>query len=534
MTIRGEDDFDLVCLRSAISHYMLLDFAWAQQTSPNCNPDSPQHCDQAVQEICHSKGFKEGFGPLKTHLKANNNKFYGTIACSGLQLNPKAECTPSLNGSLNLASVFSNNMVLQRDKPVALWGSSAACNTITAQLGDNTFALGTSNKQGQWKLSLPPQTKNTKGQTLHITSGNQEASVQNVLIGEVWLCSGQSNMQWALQSSQFYQATIPKTNTPLVRLLQVERVRAGTPANSINAKWSVSSQATAAAFSGVCYHFGLNMKEHFSNQVPIGLINSSFGGTAAEEWTSRQSLQTLALQNSPRASDLYNAMIHPLAPYTLRGFLWYQGESNALRGASNARQYYELLQLTIGDWRSLWGDGSLPFYQVHLAGFAPGGDSNNQLWTTLRHQQWRLSQLPNIEMASAMDIGNRTDIHPKNKREVGRRLSLIAKNQVYNANVEYRGPEFKSYSKSGNSVTIEFTSLSALETSDGQAPRGFAATVAGQAVAVPAVIQNGKVVLNLSAVSRPTHITYGWAAYHPWNLQNGAKLPAIPFGFQLP
>lgn len=411
-------------------------------------------------------------------------------------------------------------------------------------------------------------------------SGKNALELSDVLVGEVWIGSGQSNMQFTVNGAVNGEQEIAAANFPRIRLFTVERKVASKPqAEVVTSGWKICSPETVGGFSAVAYFFGRDL--HQQLDVPVGLIHTSWGGTPAEAWTSRSALEaepvlvpilkrwdamlanyrkslerykadvakwvddsTAAeeagrhlppmpkhpgddLRGSPhRPSGLYNAMIAPLIPVAFRGAIWYQGESNSPR----AYQYRTLFPAMIQDWRSRWHQGDFPFLFVQLANFEPKSPRNGT-WAELREAQLRTLSLPNTGMAVIIDIGDPVDIHPKNKQGVGRRLALAARAIAYGQKIEYFGPMYDSMKVEGGKVRLAFTHAEALATRDGGSPQGFIIVGADKAF-VPALakIEGRQVVVWSDEVKEPAAVRYGWSD-NPAdaNLVNKAGLPASPF-----
>jgi sialate O-acetylesterase len=412
-----------------------------------------------------------------------------------------------------------------------------------------------------------------------VTSGDHEAVVEDVLVGEVWIASGQSNMQWQVQHAADAEAEIAAADYPRVRLLQVPMTTAETPQEGFEADWRATTPETIPGFSAVAYYFG--RKLHRELDVPVGLIQSAWGGTPAESWTTMKTLQASAEyapilerwenavrlypeamkkhqeavedwkrqaaeareqgetpprrpwpprggENDPwQPASLWNAMIHPLVPYAVRGAIWYQGESNAAR----AYQYRTLFRGMITDWRKAWGQDAFHFYFVQLANFmAPAEAPGDSAWAELREAQSMALGLPDTAMAVIIDIGEAGDIHPKNKQDVGKRLALPALAHIYDQEVKWASPMVESVKFEGGQAIVAFDHAEGLHTKDGGPVKGFA--LAGedqQWHGAEARIEGEKVVVSSPDVAEPVAVRYAWADNPPTNLYNDAGLPAAPF-----
>jgi sialate O-acetylesterase len=481
---------------------------------------------------------------------------------------------------VKLPALFSDNMVLQRDRVVPVWGTAGAGEQVTVTLGE-AQATTTANQEGQWRVQLPAQ---PAGGPFELTvAGKNTLTLHNVLIGEVWIASGQSNMEWPVSLSLHPEQEIAAANYPQIRLFGVKHTVASQPRQDTEGTWVECTPQTVAGFSAVAYFFGRDL--HQALGVPVGLIKTAWGGTPAESWISRPTLeahpdlkglverwdavrlqaledyvgavdqyfQQVArwvqnaqssglltpmpaapglpgiLQNPWRASGLYNGMIAPLIPYALRGAIWYQGESNANR----AYQYRTLFPALIQDWRRAWGQGDFPFLFVQLANFtAPPAEPGESDWAELREAQSMALALPNTGMAVAIDLGEADNIHPPNKQEVGRRLALAARAIAYGQPVVYSGPLYQSMAVEGHSIRLWFRHLGGGLVAQGGGPlRGFAIAGADRKfVWAEARIEGETVVVHSDQVPQPVAVRYAWANNpEGCNLFNQAGLPASPF-----
>ncbi len=485
---------------------------------------------------------------------------------------------------LKLPSVFSDHMVLQRDREVPVWGTGDAGETVTVKFAGQTKKT-TADQEGNWKVMLDAMPTSAEGRTLKV-SGTSEVAVEDVLVGEVWICSGQSNMQWTVRQSANPEQEAANSNYPLIRQFAVPRVTGRRPQADCDGQWFVASPETVPNFTAVGYYFGREL--HRELKIPIGLINTSWGGTRAEAWTSRNGLKKnpkakpilnawdaaadkfdpaaakekyeTALANwkektkklreegkrtgrppqpprHPRdsqhcASALYNGMIHPLVPYGIRGAIWYQGESNQGR----AKQYRAILPGLIRDWRSKWKQGAFPFYFVQLANFRqpatePGTDNE---WAELQEAQLMTMQtVPKTGMAIINDMGAAKDIHPKNKQDVGERLARWALVRDYEQKgIVISGPVYKEHKIKGDKVSVEFLyGGKKLKSRDGEPLKWF--EIAGEDKVwhwADAEIDGASVIVSSPDVPNPVAVRYAWTA-NPVdaNLVNRAGLPASLF-----
>lgn len=446
-----------------------------------------------------------------------------------------------------LPGIFTDNMVLQQQTDAPIWGKASPGKKVTIQTSwDQQTYQAIAESDSTWKIQV--KTPKAGGPYEITISDGKKLKLQNVLIGEVWICSGQSNMEMPLAGwgkVLNYEQEIAAANYPQIRLLHVEKATAVQPKNEIGETrggWQACSPETVAEFSSVAYFFGRDLNKHLN--VPIGLISTSWGGTIAEAWTSGESLEQMpdfvkAVQtitepvtekeakNPNRPTVLYNAMLKPIIPYAIQGAIWYQGESNADR----AYQYRELFPLMIRDWRKQWKK-DFPFYFVQLANYMERKvEPQESNWAELREAQLQTLFLENTGMAVTIDIGEAKDIHPKNKQEVGSRLALAARAQTYGEAIPYSGPVYESYQIEGDQIRIRFS-----HTSNGLKSKGDA-QLQGFAIAGPdhrfywanAVIEGNEVVVSSPEVKFPVAVRYAWSDNPLCNLYNGADLPASPF-----
>ena len=451
----------------------------------------------------------------------------------------------TVRADVQLSPLFTNNMVLQRDKPLPVWGTANASENVTVDIGPQEKKTVTG-ADGSWRVVFNPlsmmRTVSFK------VSGQNTLELSNVAVGDIYLCSGQSNMEFGMGMLANADQEIAAANYPNIRLMLVPHQISSTPQKTFSGplNWKVCTPQTVAqggwnGFSAVAYFFGRDLNQKLN--IPIGLIESSWGGTVAQAWTSSDTLlkrddlrdQTLMAKttNNPnQPTVLYNGMIAPLEPFALKGAIWYQGEANA----DNPAQYRTLFPALIGDWREHWAaktDGSdFPFYFVQLASFmGRTGAPVEKGWAELRDAQSNsLTVAPNTGMASAIDIGDGGDIHPKNKADVGKRLALNALAKTYRQSVEYSGPTFQALKLNGPNARVQLSHAQGLRTKDGAAPLSFAVQDAnGKWFPANAHLNNGTVVLSNPEVAAPQAVRYAWANNPTVNLVNAAGLPANPF-----
>ncbi len=425
--------------------------------------------------------------------------------------------------------VFGNNMVLQRGMPVPVWGTAANGEEVTVTIAGQTKKT-TTGSNGKWSLKL--DSLPTGGPYEMKVQGSNTLVFSGVLVGEVWLCSGQSNMAWTMNQLGPNSDSAKSGNFPEIRLFDIRQ--GGT--------WAKCEPNRLGTFSATAYYFGREL--HRKLNVPIGLMTAAVGGTAVERWMDPQSIQDDPdnLKLDSNSGDLYRAHIQPLVPYGIRGAIWYQGESNADKDKGNPSQYAHRFPNMIKGWRKVWSQGDFPFHYVQLANHKavqtqPGEDG---FWPQIREKQRLTLAVKNTGMAVTIDIGMANDIHPTNKYDVGKRLSLWALARDYGVkNLVYSGPMFESMRVEGNKAYVKFRHVGGgLSVKGGGALKGF--VVAGsdkQFKWADAIIVGDEVVVSSSQVANPVVVRYGWANNPTVNLYNAEGLPASPFtteGPQLP
>jgi sialate O-acetylesterase len=439
---------------------------------------------------------------------------------------------------VKLPALIGSNMVLQQGMPARVWGTAEPGERVVVRIRNQEKAA-TAGEKGAWQVMLDPL---GAGGPFEMTiQGKNRITLRNVMAGEVWVCSGQSNMYWPAGFSANAQQEVAEATWPQVRLFSVQAKPERDPQRETQGQWVECSPKTVGGFSGVAYFFGRQL--HKALGVPVGLIHSSVGGTAAEAWTSMVGLtsdpdfkEIVARWSSAPAkpdwqtpTQLYNGMIAPLTQYGIRGAIWYQGESNAGR----AYQYRKLFPAMITDWRRAWRQGDFPFLFVQLANFTdlqkdPSAPSD---WAELREAQLMTLALPHTAMAVAMDIGEANDIHPKNKQEVGWRLTQAALGTVYGRKVPYSGPIYESMAVEGGKIRLRFKHTDGgLKADFFGKLRGFAIAGADKQFAWAEAKIDGDTVLAWSdKVPSPVAVRYAWANNLACTLYNGAGLPASPF-----
>ena len=492
-----------------------------------------------------------------------------TLLLAGLALGSSL-----LAADLRLASPLSDHMVLQREKPVAVWGWADAGEAVTVAFAGQSKTV-TADAEGKWLLRLDALPASAEPRSLVVTGkADRRLEVKDVLVGEVWLGSGQSNMAMNVQASNNFEAEKAAAKYPLIRHYQESSAPADQPKAEGKGQWRACAPETVGGFSAVLYFFGREI--HREVGVPVGLVNTSVGGTPIESWVSAETQSSApatkaryesqlkahvefdaakataayekqvaawkvtaekakaAGKDVPRKpvdpianrkfkggpAALYNGKVVNLAPYTLRGMLWYQGEGNA----GNPGLYETQLTQLVTSWRTLWQD-EVPFAWVQLPNYRT---SNSESWPRLRESMMKVLALPKTGMAITLDIGDPQDIHPKNKQDVGKRLSYWALATVYGRSVPaISGPLPTGSQVEGDAIRVSFRHADGLKTRDGAAPRGWLLAGADKAwKPAEARIDGTSVVVRSAAVPAPVAARYAWAENPEAHLVNGAGLPA--------
>lgn len=445
-----------------------------------------------------------------------------------------------LSQNMELPAIFTDNMVLQQRSEVPIWGKATPFEKIKVKTSWNNTVYETMvDDAGKWKLYVNTPPAGGPYQ-VSISSKRSNIAFKNVLIGEVWMCSGQSNMEmpvagWGKVDN--FEQEVDQANYPQIRLFQTTQTSSSQPLDQLlkpGKGWEICSPSTIGEFSALAYFFGRDLHQHL--QVPIGLIHSSWGGTPVEAWTSAEALtettDSHAISAAPDGQGshsavlynaLYNAMIHPFIPYAIRGVIWNQGEANSVR----PEQYKTLFPLLILDWRKQWGQ-DFPFYYTQLANYnAP----SNEYWPELREAQLEGLKLKDTGMAVTIDIGNPNDVHPKNKQTVGLRLALWAIAHTYHENLIASGPVFESCTIERHQIRLRFKYAEQGLQAHGETPlKGF--TVAGpdkKFYTATAIIEGNEILVSAPEVKYPLAVRYAWENAPVCNLYNSAGLPASPF-----
>jgi sialate O-acetylesterase len=480
----------------------------------------------------------------------------------------------ALRAELKLPAVIGDHMVLQQKLANPIWGWDTPGAKVTVTFAGQTH-LATAGSDGKWLVKLNPVMANAKPQTLKV-AGTTTRELQDVLVGEVWMCSGQSNMEWSLAQTYTGDIEGASANRPNLRIITVPRVGTQELKTDFKGQWEVAAADNVKAFSAIGYIYGRYL--HDILNVPIGLIDNAWGGSAAQAWVRRETLEKdprfkalmerttkqeanlqgeklaeaqkkweverdaakaakkalpaapqLWLTGNSRPGNIFAGVMNPTLGYGIKGVIWYQGESNA----GQAYEYRDLFPFMIEQWRKEQGQGDFSFYWVQLADFKPEkpapGESD---WAELREAQTRTLKLPNTGQAVIIDVGEGRDIHPRNKYDVASRLVRWALVKDYGLKFPYRSPEFKSMTVAGNTVTVTLDCFgSNLRAFDITEAKGFA--VCGEDKvwhwATGKIVGRDQVEVSSSAVSVPIAVRYAWADNPVCNLYSADGLPVTPF-----
>ena len=487
-----------------------------------------------------------------------------------------ALCAASASrADIALAPYFRDNAVLQRDKPLPIWGRADPGENVTITFLSQT-ATATADDMGRWRVTLRPIPANATPTKL-TAKGKNTITLRNILVGDVWLCSGQSNMAWTIASARNPSDPTDDTDHPLIRHYKTPLTSAATPCDDVGGEWQECTPATADDFSAVALNFGRELYKTLN--IPIGLLNSSWGGTQIESWMSPTALaadphwpairkrwqawlsahpakeaqyqaaldarsraltaaKTLAQSTQPappippipvrpegpasrrEPSALYNSMIVPFLPAAIRGIIWYQGEANAPRYA----EYRTLFPEMIRQWRADFQQGDIPFLYVQLAAYDRGAD-----WPWQRDAQQAALKLPATAQALAIDNPDNDILHPKNKQTVAHRLFLAALALSYDRPVEHTGPVYSTVTREGASLRVTFTHAAGLKTKDPLLPGFQIAGLDKKFHPATARIENETILVSSPNVPDPLSVRYAWSPAPPITLYNAADLPASPF-----
>ncbi len=454
-----------------------------------------------------------------------------------------------VSAEIKLPALIGDNMVLQSGMPVRIWGTANPGETVTVSLRDRT-ATAVAGKDNSWAVKLPPLEKG--GPFDMMIRGKNTIVVHNILVGEVWVASGQSNMEWPLANCLDGSKEIAAANFPQIRLFTVEPRWSETPLTDVKGRWVACDPKTVPGFSGVAYFFG--RKVHQQTKMPVGLILCARYATRMEPWSNwdtqvneatlkgtvvnwkRNLAEDVAAkrQSSPdflfnRPAGLFHGMILPLSKFTIRGVIWYQGESNT----DNAYLYSLLFPAMIRDWRIAWNQGDFPFLYVQLAGIGPVQPEllkDRSAWAEVRDVQLRTLRSPNTAMVVSLDTCDGS-LHPVNKQEIGNRLALAAEAIVRGSKTPYSGPLYQSMTVEKNKIRLHFTHTdSGLTFKTPEKFTGFMiADEKGKFIRAEAKIDGDTVFVWSDKISKPAAVRYAWSDYPQLTLFNNAGLPASPF-----
>ena len=478
----------------------------------------------------------------------------------------------SAQAEVSLPNIFGDHMVLQREQANPVWGKASPGEKVSVSIGGQSHTTSTA-IDGSWRVTLEPL--EVGGPYELEIRGSNTLTFSDILVGEVWVCSGQSNMGWAVRASADAELQIAAANYPEIRLLSVPQIASQEPRDNFNGSWNICKPQTVADFSAVGYSFGRRL--HNTLGVPIGLIDNAWGGSAVEAWISRDALEDAdqydellaswdekaaamtdqifadsvaaykkwladgepgAKRRAPRDSrksnhrpaNLFNGVLHPIIGYGIRGAIWYQGEANAAR----AYQYRSLFPLMINTWRQHWRQGDFPFYWVQLADFkqeAP--EPRDSAWAELREAQTMTLSLANTGQAVIIDAGEGRDIHPRDKETVANRLARIALARDYGVEMAWQSPSYDSMRIDGDAISIQLKHVSAsgLHTFDVYEVMGF--EIAGEDQkffwAEAKLEGKNKVTVSSPQVPKPVAVRYAWGDNPVVNLQDRNGLPVTPF-----
>ena len=480
-----------------------------------------------------------------------------------------------LQAAVKLNSLFTDNAVFQRNVEVPVWGWADEGEKVTVEIAGQTVSAIT--QQGKWLVKLKPLKGNSTPQEMKVT-GKNSISIKNILVGEVWICSGQSNMEWALsRSTGGEEASAASTNDQL-RIFNVPHNVQLKPVDNVNAKWVLSEPKNTKMLSAVGYWFMSKLQKELN--VPVGFINVAFGGTVIESWLSQEALNALPVKDKymdlatmkaeydkkdlelkpirdawekavdscktnklpapPRptvlpsefkgATTIYNGEICPIVPYAVKGIAWYQGESNAY--INRAETYYDLLPAMIKLWRSDWKRADLPFIIFQITpNRKPQTDANEKSGIAIvqEAQLKTVQQTSNTALVITMDVAE-TDVHYKNKQPIGERAMKAALNLAYGQNIEYCGPIYKNMKIEDGKIILEFSHAGSGLTVKGNTLKGFVIAGADKKFYfAEGKIERNKVIVSSKDVPQPVAVRFGWADFPNVNLFNNEGFPASPF-----
>jgi sialate O-acetylesterase len=513
------------------------------------------------------------FGVWNSRTCLNSARLFGAIGLFFALVAPI-----EARADVKLPAILSDHLVLQREMKLPIWGWADPGEKVTVSIADQKQTAAADDK-GHWRVTLDPISSD-QPQTL-VVEGKNRLEVIDILMGEVWICSGQSNMEYKAKDCWNGDLDVAAAKYPNIRLLSVKGPGSQTPVEDFHGSWKVCSPKTVGDFSAVGYFFGRELEEQLG--VPIGLIDNSWGGSACEAWIRRDRMEGNPLYqptleasdkaaavsdpkaafhkrladweeqaakarkagepeppgkpwwNDPvngqlRAANLYHGRLEPITPFAIRGVIWYQGETNAGR----AYQYREMFPLLVKSWREDWGQGDFPFYWVQLANFmAQQHDPGDSAWAELREAQtMTLDRLPNTGQAVIIDLGEAADVHPRDKVDVAKRLVRWALAHDYGRNIPYESPRYDSMEKKDDAIIVQFKDVGGgLRTVNAQQVEGFA--IAGDdhqwIWADAKIVGKDQVKVSSDEVTAPVAVRYAWADNPVCNLYSTAGLPVTPF-----
>tara|TARA_B110000908_G_C10221921_1_gene435813 strand:+ start:207 stop:1583 length:1377 start_codon:yes stop_codon:yes gene_type:complete len=447
------------------------------------------------------------------------------ILCSSLQL----------HAEVKLPAIFSDHMILQRNVEVPVWGWADAGEKVSISFGGKTTST-VADKDGKWSAKLAKLSASAAPRELNV-KGSNEIKLNNVLVGDIWICSGQSNMEWPLSRSSKQAkevAASQKTNQQL-RLFRIPKhIKSNEPAEDTEGTWKTTeNEADCLSFSGCGMFFGIKLQQDLD--IPIGLIDTSWGGTPVDQWISNKAYKTYLKKE--RKNSIYNGMVAPLVPFAIKGAIWYQGESN--RG-NPFPEYFTKMDALITGWREDFQVGDFPFYQVQIAPYKynkkkPGDDETlcRNIWAS---QFKAAKEIKNCGVVPIHDTinGNIMDIHPWDKKPVGERLASLALKNDYGKDVAHTGPSFASAKASSGNVTVTFSDTNqGLTTTDNKAPSHFEVAGEDQVFSpAAAAIKGNTVIVSSETVKSPKFVRMGWLEVSVPNLADKNGWPVFQFAAQ--
>ena len=475
-----------------------------------------------------------------------------------------------MKAEVTLPRLLASHMVVQRDLPVHFWGWAAPGEQVSVSFRGETRTTS-ADELGQWSVYLAPGAAGGPFQA-EVKASNT-ITLDDVLAGDVWLASGQSNMEFMMSQAETAATDLPKADNSRIRLMIVDKKAADFPQTDLKGTtWTASTPESAKDFSAVGWYFAREIERE--GKVPVGVIDSTWGGTVADAWTSLDALgadaalapvflarahmidrepvalleekHRQALRDEAKAQGLpepkfpwhpsleawapaalWNGMIAPITQFPIRGVIWYQGESNS--ALERAPLYERVFKTMIEDWRRQWGVGDFPFLYVQISNFKSGP---GEVWAPVREAQRHTLGLRNTGMAVSIDIGNPDNVHPTDKATVGHRLALAAEAIAYGAKLEYSGPSFRQVTTEEGGLRVWFDHASGLMAKGGALTGFEVAGADGQFVPADARIDGSTLFLSSATVSKPIAARYGWANSPECHLYNSEGLPASPFTSQ--